>query len=181
MTTALRSQRVYDHRLKNLVQNTGDAHLAIRQGVPPSTARGWLRQSPCTVISIDVAEMDPLALQREVLVLRHRMQRILAVLRLMLSLLRLSGFSIARSRLPDGSDKAALLRTIERCRDVLPMRAVLRILRLSPRRYHSWKRNDECGLTDASSCPRTAPASSYPSQEPFPRGPKVEYLFFHHE
>ena len=152
MPTALRSQRVYDHRLRALVQNTGDAHLAIRQGVPPSTARGWLRQGPCTVVSIDVAEMTPLALQREVLVLRQRIERILAVLRLVLTLLRLSGVSLAKSRLPDGADKAALLRTIERCRGVLPMRAVLRVLRLSPRRYHSWKRNDECGLTDASSC-----------------------------
>ena len=52
-------QRVYDHRLRALVQNTGDAHLAIRKGVPPSTARGWLRQGPCTVMSIDVAEMAP--------------------------------------------------------------------------------------------------------------------------
>ena len=49
------------------MQNTGDAHLAIRKGVPPSTARGWLRQDPCTVMSIDIAEMGPLALQREVL------------------------------------------------------------------------------------------------------------------
>ena len=120
MTAAIRSQRVYDHRLRTLVQNTGDAHLAIRQGVPPSTARGWLRQSPCSVVSIDIAEMTTIDLQREVLALRRRLEKIFAVLRLVLSVLRLSGFSLARSRLPDGSDKAGLLRTIDRCRAVLP-------------------------------------------------------------
>ena len=42
-------------------------------------------------------------------------------------------------------------------RSVLPLRVVLRVLRLSQSRYHSWKRQDECCFDDAPSCPRTSP------------------------
>ncbi|MFM8387103.1 MAG: hypothetical protein ACKOCB_09850, partial [Planctomycetia bacterium] len=41
-----RSPRVYDGRLVRVVQITRDPSIAMRQGVPPSTARGWLRQAP---------------------------------------------------------------------------------------------------------------------------------------
>ena len=34
-----RSQKQYDHRLRLLIQNTGDLDLAVRYGVPRSTAR----------------------------------------------------------------------------------------------------------------------------------------------
>ena len=35
-------QRVYDHRLRELVRTTGDTGVATRLGVPRSTAQGWL-------------------------------------------------------------------------------------------------------------------------------------------
>jgi len=42
MTTTGRSQQRYDHRLRDLVQGTGDVTIATDLGVPRSTARGWL-------------------------------------------------------------------------------------------------------------------------------------------
>ena len=35
--------------------------------------------------------------------------------------------------------------------------ALLRLLRLSPSRFHAWQRHDTCALDDQSSCPRTSP------------------------
>ena len=50
-----------------------------------------------------------------------------------------------------------LLRVIERSRNILPLRAALRVLGLSSSRYHAWKRSQEtCGLDDRSTCPQTA-------------------------
>jgi transposase InsO family protein len=72
-------------------------------------------------------------------------------------LLKVSGFLLADARLPDGARKISLLRAIERSLSTLPLRTVLRVLRLSHSRYHSWKREDECGLDDMSSCPRSSP------------------------
>jgi putative transposase len=42
MPTTARLQHRYDHRLRNLVQRTGNVTIATRLGVPRSTARGWL-------------------------------------------------------------------------------------------------------------------------------------------
>ena len=83
--------------------------------------------------------------------------RLVALLRIMAVLLKVSGFSLEGSRLPDGTAKITLLRAIERSRSVLSLRIVLRLLRLSQSRYHSWKREQECGLDDVPSCPRTSP------------------------
>jgi hypothetical protein len=44
-----RHLRIRDHRLVQLVQETGDATIATRLGVPRSTVAGRLRRAPCTV------------------------------------------------------------------------------------------------------------------------------------
>ena len=59
MVTAARTQRIYDHRLRNLVYSTGRIEIALDRGVPRSTARGWLRTSPRQVVSIDELEQHP--------------------------------------------------------------------------------------------------------------------------
>ena len=71
MPTTTRLQRRYDHRLRELVQTTGDVDLAIRHGVPRSTARGWLTKTTTEVVSLDVLELDIIRLQREVILLRR--------------------------------------------------------------------------------------------------------------
>jgi hypothetical protein len=45
MPTTARPQQRYDHRLRNLVQRTGDVIVATDLGVPHSTAHGWLPYS----------------------------------------------------------------------------------------------------------------------------------------
>ncbi len=157
MTSATRIQHRYDHRLRDLVRSTGDVGHAIRRGVPRSTARGWLTSSCTKVVTIDVVDLDVLRLQQEVLALRKRVERLVAMLRLVVVLLKASGFSLAGARLPDGANKVSLLRAIDRSRSVLSLRVALRVLRLSQARYHSWKREGECGLNDITSCPRSSP------------------------
>ena len=46
---------------------------------------------------------------------------------------------------------------IDRAREYLPLRAVLRFLDVSPSRFHAWHRQTACALNDQSSCPRTSP------------------------
>ena len=157
MSPTNRKLRRYDHRLRDLVRSTGDIGPATRRGVPRSTARGWLTSTRAEIVTVDVFDMDVLNLQREVLALRHRVERLVALLRLFVVLTRTSGFSLACARLPDGATKVSLLRAIDRSRSVLPLRTVLHVLRLSPSRYYSWKREEECGLDDMPSCPRSSP------------------------
>jgi transposase InsO family protein len=56
------------------------------------------------------------------------------------------------------SDKARLLRAIERSRGIVRLRRVLRIAGLSPARLHAWRRAAQaCELQDQPSCPGSAP------------------------
>jgi transposase InsO family protein len=165
MTVTLRAQRTYDHRLKNLVCETGDIQHAIRRGVPRSTARGWLSSPRKEVVTIDVLDSTTEELQNEVLMLRRRIEKLLAVLRLLVAILKVSGFSLANCRLPDGEKKTKLLQAVKRSCGVLPLRTVLRILRISATRYHRWKRSHEaCGLSDSSSCPKNFPQKLMPEE-----------------
>src|SRR5262245_37535948 len=50
MPNSGRRQRRYDHRLRNLVQRTGDVTIATDLGVPRSTARGWLGKGQTVVV-----------------------------------------------------------------------------------------------------------------------------------
>ena len=93
MADTTRIQRKYDHRLRQLIQNTGDLDLAVRYGVPRSTARGWLKQSRANVVSIDVLNMDAASLQQEVLRLRRRTAQLLSMVRLVVAALSSAEFS----------------------------------------------------------------------------------------
>ena len=158
MTKPARVQRTYDHRLKDLVQSTGNIRTAVDLGVPESTARGWLQSSVTGVVSIPAAPDGTVdELHRTVATLRAQKTRLVAILRVVVVLLKVSGFTLKRRRVAEGLKKSLLLRAIEQSRPVLGLRSCLRILRLSSSRYHSWRRESRCELDDVSSCPRTHP------------------------
>src|SRR6476619_3046856 len=140
MPTTPRPQQRYDDRLRRLVQRTGDVTVATDLGVPRSTARGCLGTAPTVVVCLDVADLTAPELQQEVLKLRRRVQKLRALLWLALALLRTSGFNLTGVRLPDGRAKMRILRAVDRVREYLPLRVVLRFLRLSPSRFHAWRR-----------------------------------------
>ena len=158
MKTASRSQRRYDHRLRDVVRRTGDLTIATDLGVPRSTARGWLAATPRVVIGVDVANRTDAELRQEILTLRRRVEKLAALLRLALALLHTSGFRLSRARLPEGEAKLRILRAVDRAGECMPRRVVLRFLHLSPSRFHVWRRRQTtCALDDRSSCPRIAP------------------------
>ena len=74
MSEERRQQRTCDHRLRELVRETGDPAIATRLGVPRSTAAGWLRTRPQDVISLDLLDLKETQLQAEVLKLRRRIR-----------------------------------------------------------------------------------------------------------
>ncbi len=162
MVTLTRTQNRYDHRLRQLVHTTQDVTHAIECGVPRSTARGWLTAPSVQVVTADALNMDATQLQHELLRLQTRTRKLIALLRILLVVLKISRFSLNQTRFPDGNEKRSLLRVIEQARSVLPLRSVLRVVRLSSSRYHHWKQENECALDDGLSCPRVYPRNSKP-------------------
>jgi len=154
MSSTTHVQRRYDHRLQTLVQTTGNISIAVQHGVPKSTARGWLAQTSTEVVTLDVLALDTVRLEHEVFLLRRRNMRLVSLLRLLVTILKVSGFSLSRHRLSERLAKLQLLKAIERSRSHLPLRAVLRVIGLSQTLYYAWTREDECTLDDRLSCPR---------------------------
>jgi putative transposase len=152
-------RRAYDHRLRELVCEEGNAHLLQGMGVPRSTAVSWLRRGPHAVVTLDVVTKDAIELQAEVIRLRQRNEVLSTIARLLFMLLRLAGVRLDETRIPDGAAKAKILAAIARARTTLQLAVVLRVLGLSPSRYHAWNRLERvCQLDDRSSCPRTTPS-----------------------
>jgi len=160
-----RSQHVYDHRLRELVRCTGDVTIATNLGVPRSTVAGWLGATSRPVISLDVVEMTDVVLQAEVVKLRRRVQTLSGILGLLLAVLRVSGFRLDRAYISDPAARDDLLRAIERARKILPVGAVLRILRVSAARYHLWLQAKRgCAIEGRTTCPKSAPNQLMPEE-----------------
>ena len=95
---AQRTRHRYDHRFRSIVHETGDIELAVRKGVPRSTARDWSRLAPSEVVTFDVASMSEQELRKEVAQLRKRNATLLAILRLVVVLLKVCEVSLVRRR-----------------------------------------------------------------------------------
>jgi transposase InsO family protein len=161
--TARRSPRVYDSRLVRVVQLSRDPSIATRQGVPASTARGWLRQAPRHVV-LDADDRLFLDLHRRLAKLERRCQRLAAILRLFVVLFRVLKPDLSHVRFV-GLDKARLLRAVDRTRGVLRLRRALSLLGLSLSRFHAWARLGEgCQLDDQPSCPIETPQRMTPAE-----------------
>ena len=158
-------RRAYDHRLRELALEDGDARLLKGLGVPRSTSVSWLRRGPRAVVTLDVVSKESIELQAEVLRLRQRVEVLRAIVRLLFMLVRLVGARLDETRIPDGAAKGKLLAAITRARAGIPLAVALRVLGLSPSRYHAWNRPERlCQLDDRSTCPRETPTQLTPDE-----------------
>jgi len=164
MPQPLRSRRSYDHRIREIVCRTGNPRIFQHLRIPRSTTASWLSRGRPSVVSLDWEQEIGLVLDANER-LKRRTERQTAIIRLLVVLLKLSGFRLDEQRLPDGTAKAKVLRAVDRCKDTLSLKSTLRLVRLSPARYHAWKRADKrCELDDRSSCPRSHPTQLTPAE-----------------
>lgn len=147
--------RVYDHRIREQVVRTGNPDLFPELEIPRKTALSWIRRGTRDVVTLDEPGWEP-AHHARIAKLERRVAMLSAILRLVLTLLRISGFDFERARVPDAADKRRLLAAIERARRAMPLTAALRVLQLSSSRYHAWVQGRwRLQLDDRPSCPRS--------------------------
>ena len=129
----------------------------------PVVSKSLTRPAPPVVVSSEVANLAEL--RQEILKLQRRIEKLAAFLRPALALLQTSGFRLSEERLPDKEDNLRILRAVDQAHACMPLRAVLRLLHLSPSRFRAWRRRQSaCALDDESSCPRTSPHRLTPSE-----------------
>ena len=72
---------------------------------------------------------------------------------------------MTHERLPDGRAKIRILSAVDRARVYVPLRALLRFLRVSPSRFYTWRLLQyACALDNQSSSPHTSPHRLTPSE-----------------
>ena len=102
---------------------------------------------------------DAAALRTEVAELRAKAEMYLAIASVLLVVLQMFGLKLDGNRVPDGLDKAKLLRAMKVASSCAPQSRLLNLIGLSPSRYHAWRRRTlTCRLDDESSCPRSQPS-----------------------
>ena len=153
-----RTRRAYDHRLREQVVRCGAKVVASHVQIPRSTASTWRRRGLRPVVTTEPFDQEKQHALDSSVRWQKRARAFAAVVRLLLALLRASGFSLTGMRLPEGQAKAGILRAVTSAESFLPLAIILRILELESGRYHAWRRAETvCELTDRSSCPRTRP------------------------
>ncbi len=152
------TRRIYDHRIREAIFESGDRDLFPNLEIPRSTIRSWIHRGIPDVVSCDFAVRDRTDLLAEIRQYQQRTALLGAIVGLLIAMLRVSKVRLDYERLPEGDSKKVLLRAIDRAGKILPLSAALRIARLSPSRYHNWCRVEVgCDLDDQSSCPRAVP------------------------
>jgi len=143
-------KRAYDTRVREIIARTGNANLFPELDIPRGTRATWVRRGPREIVGLD-EELDSQATLLDRLAkLEHRVRVLTALLRLVLTMLRLSEFRVHMPRIPEGKNKQALLFAVAKARAVLPLAAVLKVLHVSASRYHAWVRSEsECELMAA--------------------------------
>ncbi|MFQ5592445.1 MAG: hypothetical protein ACE5HE_14905, partial [Phycisphaerae bacterium] len=160
-----RRRQVYDHRIKEQIIRSRNPNLFPELNIPPSTARSWIQRGIGEVVSLHPDNASEDVLRDRIVNLERRVRVLSTLLRLKTVLLRISGYQLDWHRLPDSRAKLALLHAVERAQRVLPLSSVLRVLHLSPSRYHAWVRAEQgCDLEDQPSCPRSAPHRLTPEE-----------------
>ena len=140
----------HDHRIREHVVRSGTRCLPKHVTIPRSTVSTWRRRGSRPVVTIEPLDQDRQQLVDTIAKLDCRLRILAAVGRVLLAMLRASGFTLAGERLPEGAAKAGILRAIASATPFLPLAVILRITRLEPGRYHRWNRasTEVCGLED---------------------------------
>jgi len=153
-----RERRTYDHRIKVQIIATGNPSLFPELEIPRSTAVSWICHGVGEVVTFADDRPREKLLRDQVEKLERRISVLTAVLRLVLTLLHVSGFKLEHARVADGETKRQILSAVERERKGMPLAAALRVLGLSAARFHDWVgRQQGCSLDDESSCPLSKP------------------------
>jgi hypothetical protein len=70
--TTLRTRRTYDHRIREMICETGDPDLFPELKIPRSTIRSWLHRGIPDVVRCDLLSAEKIPLPAELQELRHR-------------------------------------------------------------------------------------------------------------
>lgn len=152
------ARKQYDHRIRHAIVKAGDPDLFPGLAIPDSTRRSWLSRGAPDVVTLGARDTEVVALHADVARLEKRIAILAAVVRLLVTLVRVTQLSLSGVRIPNASGKRRVLHAVARAEPTIGRSAALRILGLTPARASEWSRRARaCELDDAPPCRRTVP------------------------
>ena len=112
--TTLRTRRTYDHRIREMICETGDPDVFPELKIPRSTIRNRFHRGIPDVVPCDLLSVKKTELLAEMQELRHRAAVLGAIVGLLVAMSRVSERRLDHERLREGNGKRALHRAIER-------------------------------------------------------------------
>ena len=154
----VRRYRVYDHRLKKAIHDSGNPNLFPDLRIPRSTALGWIRRPVPDVVTTEEVDLDSEALVLRCQELKRERDVAVATQKLASFTFKLFGLQIQFKRLPRGDDKSLLLGAVKNAAQLIGLTTALHAIGLSAARFAAWSRRERgCDLDDQDSCPKTFP------------------------
>src|ERR1017187_532653 len=129
MAVLVQARPADPHRLRDEVCRNGTLAEHHRLNIPRSTAATWRSRGPRPGVTLEEFDQDRQQLPDRIENLRRRARVLAAVVRLLFTLLRISGFRLSGERLPAGEDKARLLRAIAGAEPVVLARKTSKLRR----------------------------------------------------
>jgi len=120
------THRGYDYRIREQVVRTGNPDLFPELEIPRGTILTWLRRGMPDVVWLDDPEGDNTKLRERVAGLERRVAMLTALLRLALTMLRISGFHVDANRISSDAHRQALLSALGHARRVAGARGIAR-------------------------------------------------------
>ena len=135
------THRTYDHRIKQLIADTGNPNLFPSLNIPPSTAREWIKKRSFNVVTIPELEQSSEDLAIKINELKNELESLKTKQKLVIFTFRVFGLQIQYKRLPREDDKKLLIEAIKSAAKSLDLNTCLNPIGLSLARYHHWLRS----------------------------------------
>ena len=139
---AATARKQYDHRIRQAIVQARDPDLFPKLAIPDSTRRSWLTRGVAEVVTLDQRDSEFIELHAAVAKLEKKVAVLTAVVRLLVTLVRVAGITLGQTRLPSAAAKRRVLRAIGRAEPAVGRVAALRILGLTPARVREWTQRE---------------------------------------
>ncbi|NRA64507.1 MAG: DDE-type integrase/transposase/recombinase [Pseudobacteriovorax sp.] len=152
--------RCYDHRIKQMIADTGNPNLFPQLKIPQSTSREWIKKKTFDVVTLPELNYSNDELATQVSQLKDEIETLKTKQKLVIFTFRIFGFRLQYQRLPKAENKQLLLEAIQAAAKQLSLKACLNAIGLSLARYRNWlKSNASCELENVAQCPRHHPTA----------------------
>ena len=100
---AATARKQYDHRIRQAIVQARNPDLFPKLSIPDSTRRSWLTRGVAEVVTLDQRDTEFVELHATVAKLEKKVAVLTAVVRLLVTLVRVAGITLGQMRLPAAS------------------------------------------------------------------------------